>query len=163
VEHVGVRILAACESQTAGADTARLLGKLTFPAGSVGRTISVVQSMFAGQIPAWLESQARSSETEAMAALWVQEHADELAAKRKEMAEYCRQLPAIFQQSEPIVAEGHPAEVILKNALSESADLLVVGARQAGSMARLLMGSTSEAVLAHAPCSVLIVRRTSQP
>ena len=163
LRHAGWRVLVACKSQAAGQDAARLLGQLSFPPDSVGRAISIVQPMFAGQIPAWLEEQARSSETEAMAASWMQEHAAELAEKQAEMTDYCRQLPEVFHQRAPIVAEGHPAEVILKTVASENIDLLVVGAKQAGSVARLLLGSTSEAVLGHAPCSVLVVRRTPQP
>jgi nucleotide-binding universal stress UspA family protein len=38
-------------------------------------------------------------------------------------------------------------------------DLVVLGARGLGGVRRLLLGSVSEAVLTHAACSVLIVRR----
>ena len=38
-------------------------------------------------------------------------------------------------------------------------DLVVVGARGHGGMARLLLGSVSEKVLGHARCPVLIVKQ----
>jgi len=41
------------------------------------------------------------------------------------------------------------------------ADLVVVGARGLGPLKRVLLGSVSENVLAHATCPVLIVRKPS--
>jgi len=81
----------------------------------------------------------------------------------KRMTTYCAELPAMFRDRAPILAEGHPAKQILHVIDEEAADLVVVGARGLGAIQRLLVGSTSEHLLAHAPCSVLIVRRPEQP
>lgn len=54
------------------------------------------------------------------------------------------------------VVRGHPAEV-LKQA-SDGADLLVVGSRGRGTLAGLLLGSVSQAMLQHATCPVAVVR-----
>ena len=54
---------------------------------------------------------------------------------------------------------GLPAEVIVQNA--SDADLVVVGARGLGPLKRVLLGSVSENVLAHATCPVLVVRKPS--
>lgn len=51
---------------------------------------------------------------------------------------------------------GHAARAILQEA--NSADLIVVGSRGRGGFAGLLLGSTSQQVLHHAPCPVAIVR-----
>jgi nucleotide-binding universal stress UspA family protein len=55
------------------------------------------------------------------------------------------------------VARGRPADALL--ALSEDVDLLVVGSRRWGPTARLLLGSTGEAVLHDAGCAVVTVPR----
>jgi nucleotide-binding universal stress UspA family protein len=54
-------------------------------------------------------------------------------------------------------AEGHAAEVIGATAVREGADLVVLGAHGMSGMARMAFGSTTEAVLRHAPVSVLVV------
>ena len=53
---------------------------------------------------------------------------------------------------------GSPADEIIATAEAFDADLVVVGARGLGGMARLLLGSVSERVLRHARCPVLIVK-----
>jgi nucleotide-binding universal stress UspA family protein len=53
---------------------------------------------------------------------------------------------------------GNPADEIVATAGDHDADLVVVGARGLGGMARLLLGSVSERVLRHARCPVLIVK-----
>jgi len=55
------------------------------------------------------------------------------------------------------VARGRPADVLLK--LSENVDLLVIGSREWGPTARLLLGSTGEALMHDSACAVLAVPR----
>ena len=57
------------------------------------------------------------------------------------------------------VTRGRPADVLLE--LSEDLDLLVIGSRHWGPAARLLLGSTGEAVMHDAACAVLAVPRPS--
>jgi nucleotide-binding universal stress UspA family protein len=54
--------------------------------------------------------------------------------------------------------EGDPAEVILEVARIRNSDVIVMGSRGLGGLAGLLLGSTSQKVVSHAPCPVLIVR-----
>lgn len=54
------------------------------------------------------------------------------------------------------VVEAHPAKALVD--ASEHADLLVVGTRGHGGFVGLLLGSTSQQVVAHAHCAVLVVR-----
>lgn len=51
-----------------------------------------------------------------------------------------------------------PAEVILRVAGEEGADLIVLGSRGMGAVQRFLLGSISDRVAHHASCAVLIVR-----
>lgn len=59
-------------------------------------------------------------------------------------------------QTEPV--EGNPAEVIIELARSRKSDVIVMGSRGLGRLSGLLLGSTSQKVVSHAPCPVLIVR-----
>jgi nucleotide-binding universal stress UspA family protein len=54
--------------------------------------------------------------------------------------------------------EGAIAEAIIKVATTRESDVIVMGSRGLGTLAGLLLGSTSQKVVAHAPCPVLIVR-----
>jgi nucleotide-binding universal stress UspA family protein len=56
------------------------------------------------------------------------------------------------------VIEGSPAEAIIDVAATRKSDVIVMGSRGLGTLAGLLLGSTSQKVVAHAPCPVLIVR-----
>jgi nucleotide-binding universal stress UspA family protein len=55
------------------------------------------------------------------------------------------------------VVRGRPANALLR--LTEDVDLLVVGSRRWGMFARLVLGSTGEALLHDAACPVLVVPR----
>jgi nucleotide-binding universal stress UspA family protein len=54
--------------------------------------------------------------------------------------------------------EGPPAEAIIDVAATRQSSLIVMGSRGLGRLAGLLLGSTSQKVVAHAACPVLIVR-----
>ena len=56
------------------------------------------------------------------------------------------------------VVEGSPKQMILEEAESFGADLIVVGSHGHGAVERFLLGSVSQAVALHAKCSVEIVR-----
>jgi nucleotide-binding universal stress UspA family protein len=53
---------------------------------------------------------------------------------------------------------GDPPLVILESAKEQDVQMIVVGARGLKGIKRFLLGSVSQKVLEHAPCSVLIVR-----
>ena len=56
------------------------------------------------------------------------------------------------------VFEGSPKQLIVEAAERWGADLIVVGSHGYGAVKRFLLGSVSQAVALHAPCSVEIVR-----
>lgn len=59
-----------------------------------------------------------------------------------------------------VVRQGDRAEQIVGEAQRSQADLVVIGARPSQSLGSMLFGSTTEAVIRHAPCPVLsVVRR----
>jgi nucleotide-binding universal stress UspA family protein len=73
-----------------------------------------------------------------------------LAAFRKRSS---REPPAL-----EFVAVGKPAAEIVKTANEWPADVIVIGSHGRHGVERALMGSVAEAVMRHAPCSVLVVR-----
>jgi nucleotide-binding universal stress UspA family protein len=56
---------------------------------------------------------------------------------------------------------GSPRAVILEEAESQDADLIVVGSHGYGRWERFLLGSVSQSVVSHAKCSVEVVRCAS--
>jgi len=54
--------------------------------------------------------------------------------------------------------EGNPKSVIVDLAAKWPADLVVMGSHGRRALERFLLGSVSEAVVRHAPCSVQVVR-----
>jgi nucleotide-binding universal stress UspA family protein len=60
--------------------------------------------------------------------------------------------------AEPLCYLGNPAEKIMKTASQQKADLIVMGAKGLGAIARFLIGSVSTRVVQHANCAVLVVR-----
>ena len=159
----GLRVLLACENPELGRQSAEWLNRLTWPPGATGHTLTVVSSMFAGHVPDWLEQRARSPDVEAMVQAWSREHDDEIRTNVARMQDFTLSLPAPFRKAQPIVAEGEPATEILAAIAREKIDLVVVGAQRKRSVANAILGSTSEAVLNHAGCSVLVVPHQEAP
>jgi len=60
------------------------------------------------------------------------------------------------------VRMGAPARVIVDAARDWNADLIVVGSHGRGFWGRLTLGSVSDAVVHHAPCSVLVARADAE-
>jgi nucleotide-binding universal stress UspA family protein len=58
----------------------------------------------------------------------------------------------------PVVSEGDPKDLLVAKAKDWKASTIFVGACGLGRVERLLLGSVSSAVVAHAPCTVEVVR-----
>lgn len=59
------------------------------------------------------------------------------------------------------VEPGRPAKVIVETAEDWKADIILMGSHGHGFWARNMIGSVSDGVVHHAPCSVMIVRKPS--
>jgi nucleotide-binding universal stress UspA family protein len=57
-----------------------------------------------------------------------------------------------------VVVRGHAADAIVRYAESESVNLVVIGQHGHSRIARFFLGSTSDRVSEHCPCSVMIVK-----
>lgn len=58
---------------------------------------------------------------------------------------------------------GDPGRVICTLAKNWNADLIVMGRREKSAFGELIMGSTSQFVTHHAPCSVILIQDASEP
>lgn len=93
-------------------------------------------------------------------------YSDEADAVAKELAEETVRIAAeIIKEKNPTltistrVINDSPKQAILKQAEAFGADLIVVGSQGRGAVSRFFLGSVSQSMALHAPCSVLIVRK----
>jgi nucleotide-binding universal stress UspA family protein len=93
----------------------------------------------------------------------VRAQAEELTARsvrraRREVEAAAARLARAGWRVRPVVRLGVPLPELLRTITADRADLLVLGARGVGGVARLLLGSVADSALTRAPVSVLIVR-----
>ena len=79
-------------------------------------------------------------------------------ACRRLVEQSVRKLVKAGFTAEPVCQHGKPAEEIMKVASKQHADLILMGAKGLGAIARFLLGSVSTRVVQHANCAVLVVR-----
>jgi nucleotide-binding universal stress UspA family protein len=146
----GMRLLVATDGSPCSLEAARSTALMPWPAGSRIRVVSVAQPVGLLASPWALPSgeEARldkASEEEAGQAV---EAARGLLA-RAELA------------LSGTVLTGDPRRRLIEDCRDWQADLVIVGSHGRHGMDRLLLGSVSEAVAVHAPCSVEIIRPSS--
>ena len=79
-------------------------------------------------------------------------------AGRRLVEQSVRKLVKAGFTAEPLCQLGKPAEEIMNVASKQHTDLIVMGAKGLGAIARFLLGSVSTRVVQHANCSVLVFR-----
>ncbi len=99
------------------------------------------------------------------------EFSERLETSAREQAEaFAEQAAALIRQYFPNsnidlttqISIGAPEQILIETAKEWNADLVVVGSHGRGFWGRMLLGSTTDALVHHAPCSVLVVRKPSQ-
>jgi nucleotide-binding universal stress UspA family protein len=158
-----LRVLLASDGSPSSRHAGEVIGRFSWPTGTLGRVLTVVEPPLKGQVAQWLEDWLYLQEAEALHLGHFEPTAEEQEQTRENLVRWCGELPAMFQTQPPLVIVGHARQEILKAIDAEQADLVVVGARGLGATGRLLLGSTSEHLLMHAPCSILIVRQHEKP
>jgi nucleotide-binding universal stress UspA family protein len=145
-------LLAADESDCSRAAT-RSIASRPWPAGTEVRVLSVVEMA----IPMFYVPYSEGS-VEALRAGAMAEAQDAIRDAERTLSD------AGLSTSESLsVLLSAPKTVILDEAASWGADLIVVGSHGRRGFNRLLLGSTSEAVAMHAHCSVEVIRDTPVP
>lgn len=81
------------------------------------------------------------------------------AAARAAAEDYAARAKAAGLVVEVVVEQGvSPSDLILKHAESRRFDMIVMGHQGRKGLSRYLIGSVASRVVAHAPCSVLVIR-----
>ena len=86
-------------------------------------------------------------------------------AARESLAAFEQQVLGQGIKVEAYIRVGYPFDEIVMMADHLDVDLIVIGSHGCSGLTRLLVGSTAERVVEHAPCPVLVVkeRRTGLP
>ena len=152
------RILVAFEGETSGRQLAAVLGRFTWPAGTSAVSLHVVESVFGGKIPEWLDAQARRARGRGP-----RETVGEGSrpAARRQCPASPTGLPGASRAAagcRALRARRRGRARDRRTGAEQRSDLIVIGAKGSTRLGRLLLGGTAESVLNHAPCSVLLVR-----
>jgi universal stress protein A len=101
------------------------------------------------------------------------EQTDQVKSQIDDAEQAARESLAAFEQQfknrgikiEAYIRVGYPFDEIVAMAEHFDVDLIVIGSHGCSRMTRLLVGSTAERVVEHAPCPVLVVKepRTRTP
>jgi nucleotide-binding universal stress UspA family protein len=143
----GMRLLLATDGSPFSLEAARSMARRPWPAGTRIRVVSVSQPVRPLANPWSIPSReaARLDKAGREAAREAVETARGLL-KRTELA------------LSSTVLTGDPRSRLIEHCRDWQADLIVVGSHGRHGLDRLMLGSVSEAVAVHAPCSVEVIR-----
>ena len=153
-----LHLLLASDGSQASRHASKVLNRFSWPPETSGTAITVIEPEDQHNLPEWLQVQLDDQQLAALGMGQFGCDANCEARVRQEAAKWYGDLPAIFAGHDPLVAVGHAGQEVLAAVAANRIDLVVVGARRLGPISRLLLGSTSSLVVAHAPCSVLVIR-----
>ncbi len=146
-----MRVLLAIDGSISSDRARDLVASLTLPAGSRVRVVGVVEhgSELFG-LP-WMPGV--SNDTSTIEPAPTERFVEELEVAEREIA---RRNVVV----DHLLLRGHAARAIVDEAREFGAEVVVVGSRGHGSFSTTVLGSTSAEVVDHAPCPVLVVRRS---
>ena len=148
-----MRILLAIDGSSFSDEAVKEVTRRPWPTGSEVKVVSVVEPPVPPSPEAWGMSVGDYLKGEEE---WRREHA------RKTLEAAAHLLHTGEDKTLKVTTEmleGPPKQMILDEAEYWGADLIVIGSHGYGFWDRLLLGSVSQAVAAHAKCSVEIIRR----
>jgi nucleotide-binding universal stress UspA family protein len=146
-------VLATDGSPNASRALGFLLSRLEPPAGARITVIRVLEPVLS-RTRALLPAPVRRAVLASAASV----NAERTRQARREVAAAAALLKRAGWRARGIVREGVPLVRLLHQVAASRADLLVVGARGTGGVARLLLGSVAEGVLDRSPVPVLLVK-----
>lgn len=147
-----MKIILAADGSKQSETAIAMLGKIAFGSGDEIRIVSVVDMAIPIGMDIYGGVMPDTSQLEAVA----REHAS------KVIEETAAKLTGVFGSEGVTVTTdilfGSPESRIVETAEEFAADLIVIGSHGYNAWERLLLGSVSDSVVHHAPCSVLVVR-----
>jgi nucleotide-binding universal stress UspA family protein len=152
-----MKILLAVDGSEGSKHATEYIAERPWQEGTEVRVLSVVELALSGlqaafEIPGLDAARLESQRAAAM------QRSQKAIADAREVLE-----TAGLKTSESIsVLVSSPKQVILEEASTWGADLIVLGSHGHGGAVRFFLGGTSEAVARHAECSVEIIRRKAR-
>jgi nucleotide-binding universal stress UspA family protein len=147
-----MRVLLATDGSPQAQTSEDLIADLDWPDETTFRVLTVIEPFAALYGAPW--APALPSHVDRLEA--------ELVANGESIMEATsRAIARTGHEIERRLVRGRPASSIVDEAAEWPADLLVMGSRGHGAIAAMLLGSVSAEVVDHAPCPVLIARRST--
>jgi nucleotide-binding universal stress UspA family protein len=145
-----MKVLLAVDGSDCSETAVRETARRPWPAGTEIRVISAIELTVSAVPETWTLPNDYFEETERV----LRAQADQIIERAIAILESADKSLRITSE----VIEGSPKHVILEEAERWHADLIMVGSHGRKGLERFLLGSVSQAVAAHARCSVEIVR-----
>ena len=144
-----MKILLAIDGSACSDTAVEEVARRPWPNGSSVRVLTAIETPIAPTPEAWALPLTYYEDLETALRKQGQNVVDEAIQKLKSNQTIT---------AEAVLVPGSPRAVILDEAESWGADLIVMGSHGYGALKRFLLGSVSQAVVSHAKCSVEVVR-----
>lgn len=145
-----MKIISAVDGSPHASSAASLLKRIPFPLDTNVVVVNVLEEVYESAYGKHLGRLVRETL-----------HDDRQERAKSLVNAEAERLSAKFSSIRQELLIGHAAREITALAGAENADLVALGARGMNVLERFLLGSTSEKVVRHAPCSVLVARNPS--
>ncbi|MFY9555576.1 MAG: universal stress protein [Blastocatellia bacterium] len=146
-----MKILLAIDGSSFSDAAVKQVATRPWPEGSKAKIISVVEPPLLPTVESWVPPdnyiEALEMAGEEQARSVVNKAADQITNMQRDRVRVTTE-----------IVRGHPKHAIIDESNAWDADLIVVGSHGYRGLTKLWLGSVSQAVAAHAKCSVEIVR-----
>lgn len=143
-----MRILIGVDDSPHSHAAVEYVRKMTWPKDSTIQVLSVVRPVVALYAEAYVPAAPYIGEL----------NEDTVRFHQETAANAERELQGAGLKTDAKILHGDPRIELVEAARAARADLLVVGSHGRTGVAKLMMGSVASHVVAHAPCSVLVVK-----
>jgi len=149
-----MRIVLAVDGSSYAEEAVRSVVTRPWPAGTTVRVLSAIKITAVLPPSAELPGVTEAAETPGN---------NEIRAQTGRLVEeVAERLRSAGLSAEAVVREGDPRSVIVDEAKYWAADLIVVGSHGHTGIPHWLLGNVAQSVVAHATCSVEVVRRPAE-